>query len=83
MSDRIQTDEQIEKNAHISDEEVKQDIRDTEREVKDMRDELEVLMRNPPQNKVRIFFLEGGIASRERFIRKLNEILEYRKGVLP
>ena len=73
------TDAQIESSAHISTEEVKQDIQDTEREVMDMRDELAVLMRNPPQNKVRIYFLEGGIHQREHFIKKLNEILEYRK----
>jgi len=73
------TEEQILKNAHIPTTEIEQDIRDTEREIKDKQDELEVLMRNPTENKVRIYTLNGGISSRRDFVSKLKDVLEYRR----
>jgi len=73
------TEEQIVRHNHIPDEEVRQDIKDSEREIRDMQDELNVLMRNPPQHKVRIYFLEGGLSQRRRFVEKLQQILEYRE----
>lgn len=73
------TEEKIKSNSHIPTETILQDIADTEREVKDKWDELHILRRNPVENKVRIYMLEGGIGSRRAFINDLNEILEYRK----
>jgi len=76
----ILTKEQILKSQHISNSEVEQDLRDTEKEIKDYQDELNVLMRNQIENKVRIYFLEGKIFQRRIFCQKLNEILEYRNA---
>lgn len=73
------TDEQIEKNNHIPTAEVEKDLQDTEAEIKDFRDELNVLDRHPQENKVRIYFLTGGIGLRESFCEQMKEILEYRK----
>ncbi len=72
------TKEQIEQNDRIPDSELLVDIDDTEREIKDFQDEKDILMRNPPENKVRIYMLEGEILKREEFIEKLNQILKYR-----
>ena len=73
------TDEQIKANHGISNETILQDIVDTEREIKDKSDELEILVRNRHEHKVRIYMLEGGISSRQDFVRDLKAILEYRK----
>jgi len=82
----ILTEDEIKKLDHIPDVEVAQDIHDTEMEIKDYSDELEILMRrNLSENRVRIYFLEGNIIKRTHFCNKLKEILEYRKqrgGVL-
>ena len=72
------TKEQIESNNHIPTSEILTDINDTEREIEDFQDEKDVLMRNPTDNKVRIYMLEGKILKREEFIEKLNCILGYR-----
>lgn len=69
------SEEQIKGNDNISTDVIKTDIADTEKEIKDYSDELNVLMRNPQQNKVRIYFLNGSISSRKEFINYLNEIL--------
>jgi len=74
------TKEQIEQNNHIPIDEMLTDIADTEREIKDFQDEKDILMRNPVDNKVRIYMLEGKISQREEFVNKLNQILEYRHG---
>ena len=74
------TIEQIKSNDAVSTQEIESDIADTEIEIKDFQDEKEVLMRNPPENKVRIYLLEGKILQRENFIDKLNQILEYRNS---
>lgn len=79
----ILTEEQIRTLNHIPTSEVEQDLRDTEREIKDFRDELQILMRKPQENRVRIYFLEGKINSRRVFCQKINEILEYRKRQYP
>ena len=72
------TIEQLKSNDAVSTQEIEVDIVDTEKEIKDFQDEKEVLMRNPPENKVRIYFLEGKISQRQDFVDKLNQILEYR-----
>ncbi|HBD95358.1 MAG TPA: hypothetical protein DC057_14415 [Spirochaetia bacterium] len=73
------TEEQIHKSDHISEEEILQDIKITEIEIKDFQDENDVLMRNPPQNRTRIYLNEGHISQRKEFVNKLNQILDYRK----
>ncbi len=72
------TQKNAEKVAHIPDSQVKQDISDTQREIDDYSDELQVLERNPIDNKVRIYMLGGRISHREAFIKKLNELLSCR-----
>ena len=65
---------------HITTETIEQDIKDTERELKDDNDLLEVLNRNPVTNKVQIYLTQGKAMSRTEFIKKLNSILDFRKG---
>ena len=60
-------------------EEIKQDLVDTQREINNYREELEILMRNPQENKVRMYLLKGRINQREVFIKILNKILSKRK----
>ncbi len=62
----------------ITKEEIKIDIADTQKEIDDYIDEKEILMRNPQENKVRIYLLEGKIGQRKNFIEKLTAILEER-----
>ena len=73
------TQEQILKNDHISVDEIKKDFADTEREIKDFEDENDILLKNPQQNKVRIYFNEGRIKQRKDFINELRQIIEYRE----
>jgi len=73
------TEEQIKLNDHISTNEILTDIADTEREIKDFQDEKDILMRNPTDNKVRIYMLEGRISQREEFVEKLDQIINFRK----
>ena len=73
------TQEQILKNDHISVDEIKKDFADTEREIKDFEDENDILLKNPQQNKVRIYFNEGCIKQRKDFINELRQIIEYRE----
>lgn len=67
------------KDCTIPDQEVELDIAETERECKDFKDELDVLDRNPHENKLRIFFLRGKIGQRQEFIAKLKKLLQWRK----
>lgn len=78
MKERL-TKKQIESNSHIPTNEILTDINDTEREIKDFQDEKDILMRNPVDNKVRIYMLEGRILERQEFIEKLNQIIAYRE----
>ena len=70
--------EQLKSNDNIPMEEIKVDIADTKKEIKDFQDEKDVLMRNPAENRVRIYLLKGRISHREEFVNKLNQIIEYR-----
>lgn len=74
----ILTKKQILDKSHISDDEIKQDIKDTQDEIDIYRKELEILMKNPVENKADIYMREGRISSRQHFINQLKEILEYR-----
>jgi hypothetical protein len=75
------TADQMQELDHIPTDEITQDIKDTEGEIKDYNDELEILMRNPPQNRLRIYMIEGHIIRHEELIKKLNRIINFRKGV--
>ena len=69
---------QILKNSHIPTSEIEQDITVTKGEVDDFIKERDILMKNPPENKVRIYMLAGHISRATTLINKLNEILDYR-----
>ncbi len=71
--------EEAEKYNHIPTSEINKDVLDTQKEIDDLRDENEILNRNPVENKVRIYMNEGRIIKREKFIEKLNSILEHRE----
>lgn len=73
------TEKDVQRNAHIPDSEIKQDIADTQREIDDYNDELRVLERNPVENKLRIYLLSGRIIHREDFIGKLEDLLSRRE----
>jgi hypothetical protein len=70
-------------------EEMMQDLRDTQREIADFRDENEILMRNRERNRVSIYLNEGRISQREDFVEKLTELIkitypeQYKKEDLP
>ncbi len=72
-------EEDIQRNAHITDSEIKKDISNTQKEIDNYRDESRVLERNPAENKVRLYTLSGRILQREDFIEKLNNLLLERK----
>ena len=73
------TDEELERFRDITTDNITTDIKDTEKEIEDFRDEFKVLNRNPVSNKERLYMIQGHISSREEFVEKLNQILEYRK----
>lgn len=61
-------------NETITKEVILQDISETQKEIDDFNDEKSVLMRNPQDNKVRIYLLEGRVSERQTFINKLNSL---------
>ena len=73
------TIEQIRKNDNIPTSEIEQDIAETQKEIDDFKEELEILMKRPSENKLRIFVLRGEILLRKDFIENLQCILNYRK----
>jgi hypothetical protein len=79
MPPTVITEALAKNNDHIPTDEIVRDIADTQREVDDYQEEKVILMRNPPENRVRIYMLEGKISQRENFISTLKQILEYRK----
>lgn len=64
----------------IPDDTINQDIADTEKEINNFSDELEILNRNPADNELRIYMTMGKISDREGFIKKLKSIFSYRKN---
>jgi len=62
----------------ISNDEILNDIKDTEEEIKDLQDELVILKRNRQDNRLRIYVAEGRISQRLEFIKDLRFILDYR-----
>jgi len=73
------TNAQVKQNDNIPTSEIEQDIKDTREEIDNYRDEKNILMKNPPENKVRIYFLGGKISRRQIFIDKLQQILDCRE----
>jgi hypothetical protein len=67
------------KNAHISDQEMLDDIKDTEREIKNFKSQVSILIKNRADNKLPIYIAEGRILRREAFIKNLQALLEFRK----
>lgn len=65
---------------HITTETVQKDLTITKGELKDIEDELEILKRNPSQNKLKIYFGEGNKDKRIKLILRLEEILKYREN---
>jgi len=72
------TVEQMKKNDHIPTSEIHQDLIDTQREINVYDAELMVLRKNPQENRVAIYMREGKTSTRQSFIDKLQEILEFR-----
>lgn len=66
-------------NDHIPLSVIKQDILDTQQEIDDFNTEKEILEKNPLENRLQIYMLEGRIGERQIFINKLNLILDERK----
>lgn len=64
---------------HIPNSEINKDIIATKIEIDNYEDELQILIRNPSENKSRIYLLKGKILPRKDFVEKLNNILSYRK----
>jgi hypothetical protein len=75
-----------ERNAHIPDAEIEQDILDTEREITQMELEAERLAETPlsmPDARLqhmRADSRRSGIAERKKFVADLKAILDYRRG---
>jgi hypothetical protein len=70
----------FEELTHIATETVQEDLDITKVELKDIEDELEILKRNPSQNKLKIYFGEGNKDKRVKLILRLEEILKYREN---
>jgi hypothetical protein len=73
------TKDNFRKLDHVSDDVVKADIEDIERENKNYSDERDVLMRNPQQNKVRIYMLEGKILANIGQLEQLQTLMRLRE----
>ena len=63
---------------YIPTEEVKEDLRLTEQEAKDLQDQLDILNKNPIDNKMEIYLKQGKLAKRKEFITLLKDILKER-----
>jgi hypothetical protein len=78
----------LDKNAHISNEEIERDILDTQREISELTTQIEgyeKLSEAGPdhERKMAYFRRDGainGVRERERFIEKLQALLNARKG---
>ena len=74
------TEKQCKQNEHISTNEIEQDINDTQIEINQFKQELNILTKNPQENRLPIYMREGKIVQRKEFIEKLTSILEYRNS---
>jgi hypothetical protein len=64
---------------HVPTEDVKWDIEIIDKENKDYRDEKDILMRNPQQNRTRIYMLEGKISANDQQKEQLLKLLKFRE----
>lgn len=64
---------------NIETSEIESDIKITQVEIDRYENEIEILSKNPSENKVAIYLREGCIAQRKEFVRKLRDILKLRK----
>jgi len=71
----------FEKNSHIPDEKVEVDIKETEQELINVKEDLENVLKTNPNHHLTIYSLEATIAQGEDFISNLKEMLEYRKTI--
>lgn len=67
---------------HIPDSEIQSDMNDTLREIADKQETLDILRRNPQENRVQIYLAEGYISKRERFVKQLQDLLEERSKII-
>jgi len=81
----MKTDKEILKdNAHISSEDIMQDIAETEKEVVQMTEDIAYFEKTPHHNRdyrwnhMRLEHRKSGIKEREEFIKKLEHLLELR-----
>ena len=72
-------EEMVEANKQIPTEEILTDIRWTRSEVETYQAELDVLRKNPVENKLQIYLREGKISKRIEFIENLERLLGYRQ----
>jgi hypothetical protein len=73
------SNEKIKHLDHISDEEIENDIQAILLENKNYSDEKDVLMRNPQQNRLRIYLLEGHISANEDQLKDIQALKNYRE----
>jgi hypothetical protein len=66
---------------HVTDEELQNDIEDIQRENKNYSDEKDILMRNPSQNKLRIYMLEGRILANDEQLQHLLNLKNFRNNL--
>jgi len=59
----------------ITKEIILQDILDTQEEIDNLNEEKSILMRNPTENRTRIYLLEGEVFERQDFINKISSFL--------
>lgn len=78
--------ELTDRNAHIPTAEVEQDIADTQREIVELKSEIDWLEKTPQSsrdfrlNMIKAQVKRDGIQQREKFIGQLEEILRVRRG---
>ena len=76
------TEEQCEKLSDIPADEVLKDIEDTQKEVDNLRVELNSFLLNPVINRLNIYVTEGKIRERVEFIENLNLLLKHRNEII-
>jgi len=73
------TNEECQQFDHISNEEIQNDIDETIKELKQYKEENEIMSQNPQENRLKIYLNEGKIVQRETFINQLKTLQEYRR----
>lgn len=66
---------------HITTTEVEDDLNLTIQEAEQYQAELDVLEKNPVENRTDIYFKQGHLLNRNDLIVHLQNLLEYRKGL--